>query len=143
MKQNTIKAKDSEILVSGKGKTLDRVLESSNPQQEGKIIDIGEIEVRSSDIHNGVANIVLSGVQKSKLKAATASDICKVFCKMYITDGGYQSSTMIGGVNEYQDERIAEFVYCYNADGSALPYITLSDNSKLRVLKIIVATAYL
>lgn len=142
MKTNPIKAKDTEILVSGKGKTLNEVLKSSSSQKEGKIIDIGEIEVRSSNVVSGIANIALSGEQKNKLKAATTSDICKVVCKLYSSDTNYTSSSMIGSIKEYYGEKIAEFILLFPGSES-FPYITLSDNTKLVCFKLLVATASL
>lgn len=69
MKTNPIKAKDTEILVSGKGKTLDRILNSSSSSGNEDII----VLQNSSKVFSG------SGVTVSLL---TAEQLDGIFEKM-------------------------------------------------------------
>lgn len=109
MKQSTIKAKDTEILVGSKGKTLDRVL-SSSESKEGKIINLGTLEVDSTAAVAGVITVNLIDEQKEKLLAATANDVCRVLIKWMFGSTILMATPLIGSIDD-TNSNIATFYF--------------------------------
>ena len=60
MKTNSIKAKDTEILVSGKGKTLDRILNNSNNDSSSKPFIIVQKEESTAIEDANLCNYLLN-----------------------------------------------------------------------------------